>query len=187
VEPEDWDDATRAELDNVRPVVDGGSRAGAAAPPAARRLHLPSVVARHPTLLGPYMTWAKAIALAGVLPRRDNALLALRTAARCASDFEWGVHADSALRQGALTQAEIDEVRRGWESRDWDTREAALLRAVDELFDDHAVGDGTWAVLSEFYPAAGLLEITFVVGHYTMLSLVANSAGVEPEPQWSRL
>jgi hypothetical protein len=27
----------------------------------------------------------------------------------------------------------------------------------------------------------------FVVGHYTMLSMVANSAGVPPEPDWAPL
>ena len=49
-EPDDWSESTRAEFADV----DEASR---------RRLHLPSVIARHPTFLSPYMTWAKAIAL----------------------------------------------------------------------------------------------------------------------------
>ena len=61
-----------------------------AAPPAVGDL------ARHPTFLPPYMTWAKAITLHGVLDRRANALLALRTGYLCGSEFEWGVHAQTA-------------------------------------------------------------------------------------------
>src|SRR6476469_4652902 len=49
-EPDDWSAWTRAEF----AAVDEAS---------LRRLHLPSVLARHPTFLPPYMTWAKAIAL----------------------------------------------------------------------------------------------------------------------------
>jgi hypothetical protein len=37
------------------------------------------------------------------------------------------------------------------------------------------------------FPVEALLEIVFVVGHYTMLSMVANSAGVQPEPEWAAL
>ena len=65
-QPDDWSESTRAEFADV----DEASR---------HRLHLPSVIANHPTFLPPYMTWAKAVALSGVLDRRDNALLALRT------------------------------------------------------------------------------------------------------------
>ena len=36
-------------------------------------------------------------------------------------------------------------------------------------------------------PTEALVEIIFVVGHYTMLSMVANSTGVAGEPGWARL
>ena len=42
-------------------------------------------------------------------------------------------------------------------------------------------------MLAANYDAAALVEIVFVVGHYTMLSMVANSVGVPPEPGWSPL
>ena len=147
-----------------------------------RRLHLPAVVAWHPTFLEPYMAWASAVAQHGVLTPRDNALLALRTALRCGSDFEWGVHAV----RGMFPSEEIARVAAG-AGAGWSDREALLLRAADELHDQAAIGETTWTELSATFPTEALLEIVFVVGHYTMLSMVANSAGVEPEPDWPRL
>jgi alkylhydroperoxidase family enzyme len=173
---DEWSDATRAEFGTVAPNASGG-----------RPLHLPAVVAHHPTFLGPYLTWAKAVALAGVLPRRDAALVALRTAWRCGSEFEWGVHAASAVERHGVTAAEVARVAAGAGAPGWSNRDATLLRAVDELHDDHAIADATWAALGEWYDDAARLEIAFVVGHYTMLSMVANTAGVPPEPEWAPL
>jgi len=165
--PEDWSQGTRAVL-------------GAA--PQAGRLHLPAVVAWHPTLLAPYMGWATAVARHGVLSPRDNALLALRTALRCRSEFEWGVH----VAHGQLTGDEVARVAEG-PGAGWGPRDAALLTAADELHDRSWVGDATWEQLSAMFPTDALIEIVFVVGHYTMLSMVANSAGVQPEPTWPGL
>ncbi len=112
--PDEWTDETRAQFDGVAPVPAGtGER---------KPLHLPAVVARHPSLLAPYLTWAKAVALQGVLPRRENALLALRTAYRCRSEFEWGVHAETAITRAGLTRDDVARVARG-------PRRARVVRA----------------------------------------------------------
>ena len=121
--PEDWNESTRTEFAGV----DESAR---------HRLHLPSVIANHPTFLPPYMTWAKAVALSGVLERRDNVLLALRTGFRCNSEFEWGVHAESAVLRAGLTADEVARVAAGPDAPGWSPRDAALLRAADELQDD---------------------------------------------------
>ncbi len=190
--PEEWSEATRQEFAQVIPVPAEGSApaatgGGAEARTPARPLHLPSVIARHPTLLSPYMTWAKAIALDGVLSRRENALLALRTALHCRSAFEWGVHSETAVRRAGLSPDEVARVAVGADDPRWSSHDAALLRAADDLHVDHVVGDVTWSELSRDHDDAGLIEIVFVVGHYTMLSMLANSVGVEPEPHWRPL
>ena len=43
------------------------------------------------------------------------------------------------------------------------------------------------ALLVGYFFDKPLLEIVFVVGHYTMLSMVANSVGVQSEPEWPAL
>jgi alkylhydroperoxidase family enzyme len=175
-EPDDWSESTRAEFADV----DEASR---------RRLHLPSVIARHPTFLPPYMTWAKAVALRGVLDRRANALLALRTGYLCGSEFEWGVHAQTAQRAAGLTLDDIARVAAGPDADGWAPRDRALLRAADELHRDHTISNATWRGLCEEYAddAGALLEVAFVCGHYTMLSMVANTVGVAPEADWQPL
>ncbi len=49
------------------------------------------------------------------------------------------------------------------------------------------MGDATWAALAADHDDAALIEIVFVVGHYTMLSMLANSTGVPAEPHWDPL
>lgn len=171
--PDDWSAANRQALGDVIPV--GG---------VPRPVHLPAVIAHHPTLLPPYLEWAKAIALHGVLSPRHNEILALRTAHRCRSDFEWGVHTRYALGRECLDEEDIAAVAEGERSPRWDATERALLRAVDELVADHVVTEPTWRDLADRFDHAALLEILFIVGHYTMLSMVTNSAGVQPERDW---
>jgi alkylhydroperoxidase family enzyme len=149
-----------------------------------RPVHLPSVIAQHPTYLPPYLSWAKAIALDGVLSPRHNEILALRTGYRCRSNFEWGVHTQYALGRGCLNEEEIAAVAHGPGAPRWDPIEQALLRAADELHEDAVIGDTTWNELARVFDHAALLEVVFVVGHYTMLSMVTNSAGVQPEAGW---
>lgn len=172
--PEQWSPSTQAAL------------AGVVGVGAVRRpVHLPAVIAQHPSLLPPYLEWAKAVALQGVLPPRDNEVLALRTAWRCGSAFEWGVHTQYALGRGCLTAAEIEAIAAEIATGPWTAYERALLTAADELHDHQTVSDATWAALALDH--AGHLEVLFIVGHYTMLCMVTNAAGVAPEPSWPAL
>jgi hypothetical protein len=56
-----------------------------------------------------------------------------------------------------------------------------LLRAVDDLLDDHRIGDDTWNALAGRYGTEQLIEIPMLAGHYAMLAGMLNSLGVEPE------
>jgi 4-carboxymuconolactone decarboxylase len=179
-QPHEWSDDTRAHLDAVVQTVPGAP---------SKPVHLPAVIAHHPTFLGPYLEWAKAIALRGVLPARANAILALRTAWHRRSAFEWGVHANGAIARGLLTAGEVAAlaVPEGASDEAWDRPDALLLRAADDLCTTDTIDDDTWAALAGHHPPDALLEIVFVVGHYTMLSMVANAAGVPVEPGWPDL
>jgi alkylhydroperoxidase family enzyme len=151
-----------------------GDLEGAPAATARRPLPILPVIAHQDRLLGPFLAWASAIALEGVLSRRDSELLALRTAHNCASDFEWDHHSIYA-RAAGITDDEIAQVA---SSGAWAGHEAALMQAADELHATTTIGASTWAALAEHYDAAALVEIIFVVGQYTMLSMLANAAGV---------
>ena len=147
------------------------------APPGREPARTMAVLARQPDLLSPFLGWAASLALKGGLSHRDHELLALRTAYRCGSPFEWIEHTQYA-RDAGLSEDEIAAVREPAASGEWSARERSLLDAADELTSGFNITDEKWNALTRDYPASELVEILFVVGQYTMLSMVANAAGI---------
>ena len=131
-------------------------------------------------LLAPFLGWAAALAGRGALSRRDSELLALRAAARSRSAYEWGHHSEYA-RTAGLSEAEIARAAEGPGADGWSERDRLLLRAADELHGAQRLEDTTWAALRALFSDAQLVEIPLVVGHYTMLSMLANATGVPLE------
>jgi alkylhydroperoxidase family enzyme len=148
------------------------------APPAREPARTMAVLARQPELLSPFLGWAAALALNGVLTHRDHELLALRVASNCASEFEWVEHVEYA-RAAGIEESAIAMVAAPIADGPWSELECALLTAADELHAAADVTDATWSVLASHYDEPALVEILFVVGQYTMLSMVANAAGIE--------
>ena len=74
-------------------------------------------------------------------------LLILRVAWRTRSGYEWAQHSRMGADAG-LTAAQIDAVTEGPAAAVWTPLERTLLTAVDEMIDEHAVGDATWAELA---------------------------------------
>lgn len=135
-----------------------------------------AMLAHTPPLLGPFLGWASALALEGALPKRDHELVALRAIHHCHSEFEWVEHSEFARALG-ITEAELAclDLDDGAEALDWAEHEAALLRAIDELATSCSISDATWGALARHYSPGQLVEIPFVAGQYTMLSMVANA------------
>jgi alkylhydroperoxidase family enzyme len=139
------------------------------------------MLAHDEPLLAPFLGWAAALAGKGALTRRDSELLALRAAFQSRSDYEWGHHGEYASNAG-LSAAEIAQVAEGPEASGWSERDRLLLRAADELHAGQRLDDATWRGLVGAFSAAQRVEIPLVVGHYTMLSMLANATGVPLEP-----
>ena len=125
-------------------------------------------------LLGPFLGWAAALALEGVLNKRHHELLALRTAHNCRSAFEWAEHSRFAIEAG-LTEEEIAGVASS-AHEGWPRREQLPLLAADELHANTIISEPTWTELSEHFTTGELVETIYVVGQYMMLSMVANVA-----------
>jgi hypothetical protein len=51
-----------------------------------------------------------------------------------------------------------------------------LIAAADELHASTSISYSTWTELAENFTPAELVEAIYVVGQYTMLSMVANVA-----------
>ncbi len=149
-------------------------------------LNILRTIAHHPSLMKPFLGFATALAQQGALSRRESELLALRAAWNCQSDFEWGHHVKYAQVAG-LTDAEIARIAEGPEAAGWSASDRDLLLAADQLHVRQQLDDVLWQRLAGRYTPAQLVELPFVVGQYTMLSMVANSTGVELEAGHSPL
>jgi 4-carboxymuconolactone decarboxylase len=168
----DWSDETRALLSATTPAAESADGTG---PP-----NILYTIAHHPSLLPPFLGFAGALALQGVLPRREAELLALRAAWNCRSAFEWGHHVEYGLAHG-LTQEEIRNVPVGPEAAIWNPQDRTLLECADELAAQQQVQDQTFEALRLIWSDAEIVEIVFIVGNYTMLSMLANATGVPVE------
>lgn len=144
-----------------------------------------ATLVRHPGLFNQWMPFAGKL-LTGRLPARDRELLILRTGWRCGSEYEWGQHAVVA-RDAGVSEEEIVRITDGPDAAGWDAFDALLLRAADELHDDHCLTDATWAGLAERYDDRQMIEVPMVVGHYHLVSMTLNTLGIQLEdgvPRW---
>jgi AhpD family alkylhydroperoxidase len=141
-----------------------------------------TTLARHRRLFRPWLRFAGRLMPGGTLPRAESELVILRVAHVTGSAYEWAQHVKLG-RTAGLTDEEIERVRLGAEAPGWSTRQALLLRAVDELHDHDRIGDALWAELAREYGETELIELCLLAGHYIMLAMTLNSLGVQVEPQ----
>ena len=170
--PDQWSDSVREILGGVTAAADAANGEG---PP-----NILYTIAHHPALLPSFLGFTATLAMRGVLSRRDAELLALRTSLNCGSAFEWGHHAEYGLAEG-LSPEELNDICRGQDGAGWSERDRLLLRACDELHENQQLRDETYNALARELSEAQIVELTFVIGNYTMLSMVANATGVPLE------
>jgi 4-carboxymuconolactone decarboxylase len=111
-----------------------------------------------------------ALRYRSVLPERVRELATLLVAAHHRSAFEWYAHAPLAAAAG-LPDALVVAVRTGGPVEPDDPAECAAAVAVAQLLDGGDVDDGAWAGAVEALGEAGAVELTTLVGYYSLLAL----------------
>ena len=144
-------------------------------------LNIFATLANHPKLLKRWLVFANHILAKNTLSERDRELLILRTGYLCASEYEWGQHVLIARGCG-ITDDEIQAVAAGPGAPGWSGKEAALLRAADELHGASRIADATWAALSTHLATHQLMDVVFTVGNYHVVAMALNTFGVQREP-----
>jgi len=138
-------------------------------------------LAQHPKLFKRWLVFANHVLFKSTVPPRDREILILRTGWRCRAEYEWGQHVLIGKAAG-LTDDDVLRIADGPEAPGWDPFDAALLRAADELYEDHSVSDTTWNALADRYSTQQLMDAVFTVGQYTLVSMALNSFGVQLDP-----
>jgi 4-carboxymuconolactone decarboxylase len=139
-----------------------------------------TTLARHPKLLKRWLVFANHLLSKSTLPARERELAILRVGWLCRAEYEWGHHVAIGKRAG-LGSDDIERITKGADAPGWDTFEATLLRAVDELQANSFISDSTWQALARRYNTEQLLDFLFTVGQYKLASMVLNSIGVRLE------
>jgi 4-carboxymuconolactone decarboxylase len=148
--------------------------------PLRRDGHVPNVFtsfARNPKLFESHSKFGFYVLFGQTLPARDREILILRIGWLCQSEYEFGQHTILGKMAG-LTDKEILNITRGPNASEWNTIEAALINAVDELYHNAIISDSTWQVLASKYNEQQLLDLIFTVGQYNLVSWALNSLGV---------
>jgi alkylhydroperoxidase family enzyme len=145
---------------------------------------IPNAVAtylNHPALAGHVLPYEHYVWTASTLPPRHRAIVGLRTIWLTRSEYLWA-HRVGAGREAGLSDAELRRIAEGPDARGWDSFEAVLLRAADELHVDSFVSDATWKALSARYDTNQLIDLVDSAGAITMHAGAINSLGVALEP-----
>jgi 4-carboxymuconolactone decarboxylase len=166
LDPPDWTPSVRAMLDpsgNGRPVA-----------------NVYRTYAQHPALYVPRQVLSEYIRTRATLSPRVREMLILRIGYLCQSAYEWAAHA-RAGRAAGLSDDEIRRIAQG-PAASWSADDAAVLQAVDDLFNDDRVAPATWARLATRFDRTQLLDVLITAGGYRMVSMSLNTFGVAAEP-----
>jgi alkylhydroperoxidase family enzyme len=118
------------------------------------------------------------------LSPRVRELLILRIGVLCGTEYEWAAHAPAGRRAG-LTEADIRRIYFRPDGQE-DAFDGALLRAVDELYQDDAISDATWKTLATRFDDKQMLDLLITTAGYRMASMAMNAFGVQLEPNSER-
>ncbi len=161
-----WTDEHRARVERWAPEVRIGN--------AFRTLlHVPELV----DAVMPFLVYT---ARETTIPARHRELLILRTAWVTQNSSLWADHAPTARLVG-LAAEDVRRIAEGPDAPGWSPFEAALLRLADELYRNSSVRDAVWTALDERYDLLELVDAVMTVNETTLLAMLLNSFGVQPD------
>jgi len=167
-----YDDATAARLTAMMP-------------PGTDPIGLFRTFARNPAMTDAMRGWGGyELGRTLSIGRRLREIAILRTCARCACEYEWGVHVSFFASKVGLSAPQLTSLTHGSSADDcWgDDAERDVIDLCDQLHDHAAVDDGLWTRLASTFDDAQLLDLLMLCGWYHAISYVANGAAVAREP-----
>jgi len=174
--PDQWSDEVRAGIAAMRPP--GARHELKRRKGGPKALNALGTLARHPELTHAFHTFNGHILFTSTLRPRERELLVLRVAKLRDAAYEWAQHVFVGQDAG-LTDDEIARIAEGPDAPGWSPRDAAMLRAVDELIADAMISDTTWAALAETLDEHQLMDLVFTVGAYEVLAMAFKSFNIQ--------
>jgi len=145
------------------------------------QLSLFRLTVRHPEALRRFKAVGSFANSETQIPDRDRELMILRVSWLYQSEFEWGQHYGRALEAG-FTADDTERVKVGSTADGWAEWDQAVLAATEGLVADCTIPDAAWEILRTRYTENMMLELIIFFGHYTMVTMFANTFGLGLEP-----
>lgn len=116
------------------------------------------------------------------LPPRLWQLACMRTVWLCDSEYLWSQHRKAILKLGVSDDV-LHGVAEGTDSARLEGLDAAVVRAVDELYYGNRLSDESWGAFGQFGDGEGVTDLILVYGLYVIQSCVARNFGTTLEPE----
>ena len=162
--------------------------------PPQRQVHDQIVDGPHGKISAPFMAMLHSPPLASVLEKvgvylryettvparaRELAVLVVCAHLRCA--YEWSSHAPLALAAGASAQA-VAAIGAGHEPEGLAQDDAIVVRFAGELVRTGQVSEPQYTAALALFGAERLVDLTAMVGYYTLLAMTINAHQVPAAP-----
>jgi 4-carboxymuconolactone decarboxylase len=134
------------------------------------------MLVQHPDFYRVFIPFVEKLMSRSLLPPRDREILILRTLGLCDESYEEDHHVRIASALG-MSAAEVAAAQAG-QGAALGPFDRALVRAAEELVNDRCLSEERWGTLAAVYTVNQMLEVVFLVGTYTMLSMATNSCGL---------
>lgn len=130
---------------------------------------------RSPELLDRVANLGEHLRFHSALDARVRELAICVVARHVSNQFEWAMHAPLAVKAGVSPQA-IDALRQGVRPRCLACDEEDALDFAQELLNRHGVSDSTYQSALARWGERGVVELTTLLGYFTMVSWLMNVA-----------
>jgi 4-carboxymuconolactone decarboxylase len=144
------------------------------------QLNISRMLAGSPSMFQPLTRVFSAYLSDGVLTDRMREIVILRTGHLCSSEYEVVNH-NRVARLIGMPEEQIDALKPGGDQSHFTAEEQAVLAFVDDVVTEGGASQASFGAVAAFMSPAEMIELTVIVGVYTMVSQVCATFGIEPE------
>ena len=144
------------------------------------QLNISRMLAGSPSMFRPLTRLFSAYLSDGVLADTMREIVILRTGHLCSSEYEVVNHNRVARLIGMSAEC-IEALKPGGDQSVFTSQERAVLAFVDDVVHKGGASQASFDAVAIFMSPAEMLELTVIVGVYTMVSQVCATFGIEPE------
>ena len=131
----------------------------------------------NPSLADKWQALGQVLRYETCLPRRLNELAILVCGRHWSSELEWTIHAKAARKAG-LDEAIIEAIRTCQLPDFAGTEEGDVYEFSRDLLERGRVGDAAYGAVLNRWGALGAVELTALVGYYSMVAMTLNAHGI---------